>query len=998
MRPDQPSSKDRPQSNPDRRQSLGLWGNIFKGEDASHPSAPPRVEEPLAPPPPVQPGKPPPPPREPGTLRYLFSYLYVGSLLALAAMVFFALGFGWPMLQDYIDQLPGIDIVNDYRPDLGSQMFDADGNLIAEFYKEQKRQRLARFEDLPQHLVQALIATEDQRFYEHNGVNPFRILTAFYTNFTKGTRQGGSTITQQIAKALFVGPEKTYERKIKEALYAMKIEQELSKEEILTIYFNQMGFGHNKAGIWAAAEEYFGKTPNELNLAESATLVGILKANTTYSPLTNYKRSKERRGVVLDSMLECKFITQEDRDKAAEEDLVLKQKSADRPITINRFPYWRAYFEDVLFRGRKVQGGLPLTNDRIENLTEDQIYRGGLKIKTTLDPTLQNIGLEELQKALIEVEKIRRKQPPGWGLPHESRPKFANKISPNTTLLGVVTGVVDKKWLTVKLIDIKGNPIIAVRYPGEEDWRVRFGVLLPNYYVQIKAEERATVGDGSPLISEQELIDRGLVSKQTCQFELLSVKQDMHCQGSLVCLENGTGKILAWVGGFDWSEEPAGRQRIRCIEGQQPGSAFKPLVFAEAFGKGYTPSTYVSNEAYYKALPNGDVWKPKNYEKERIGGRFQIRDVLVRSLNIPTVRVFETIIGGAYEYDPITFQPTLRIARRLGIHSPIPKELSIALGTADVSPLEMATAYSVFANVGVLVEPYAIESIETRNTGQKIYVHLPAGNPNALDPITSFVITDILKDVLRKRGGTGYLRAHDFPYPIAGKTGTTNLYNDAWFVGYSKHLTTAVWIGHDRRTSLGDTMAAGKVALPPWLAFMKEAIPYHLKHYEGWSAADIKAASGHTERPNHTLAFDTPGKGVKRVEVCSYSLKRPNALCKPTIWIWVKEGQEPREVCSDCRYVYKTVPSAAPTPAFGEEGDISEIPEEVPEGVVQPRPVQSKRLQPISPPGPPPAPISTDPQVDITGNDRGWVPDEAQRPEYPPSVPRPFTPVERRRL
>ncbi|MCK6495622.1 transglycosylase domain-containing protein [bacterium] len=932
-------------------------------------------------------------------MRFLFSYLYVGSLLTLAAMVFFALGFGWPMLQDYIDQLPGIEIVNDYRPDLGSQMFDADGNMIAEFYKELKRQRVARYEDLPPHLIQALIATEDQRFYEHNGVNPFRILTAFYTNFTKGTRQGGSTITQQIAKALFVGAEKTYERKIKEALYAMKIEQELSKEEIITIYFNQSGFGHNKAGIWAAAEEYFGKTPKELNLAESATLVGLLKANTTYSPLINYKRSKERRGVVLDSMLECKFITQEERDKAAEEDLVLKQKSADRPPTVNRFPYWRAYFEDVLFRARKVQGGLPLTNDRIENLTEDQIYRGGLKINTTLDPKLQDLALAELQKALIDVEKIRRKQPPGWGLSEENRPKFASRVTPNATLLGVITGVVDKKWLTVRLIDTKSNSIVAVRYPQEDDWRVRFGVLLPNFYVEIKAVERPTVGDGSPVISEQELIDRGLVSKQACQFELISTKQDMHAQGAMVCLENGSGKILAWAGGFDWSEETPGRQRIRCIDGQQPGSAFKPLIFAEAFGKGYTPSTYVSNEAYYKVLPNGDVWKPRNYDKERIGGRFQIRDVLVRSLNIPTVRVFESIIGGAYEYDPGTFQQTLGIARRLGIRSPIPKELSVSLGTADVTPLEMATAYSVFANGGVLVEPYAIESIETRNSGQKIYLHLPAGDPNALDHVTSFVITDILKDVLRKRGGTGYSRAHDFPYPIAGKTGTTNNYNDAWFVGYSKTLTTAVWIGHDRRTSLGGAMSAGKVALPPWLSFMKEAIPYHLKHNKGWSDADIKAASGNAVSPNHVLAFDTPGKGVKRVEVCSYSLKRPNALCKPTIWIWVKEGQEPREVCSDCRYVYKTVPSAMPTPIPGEEDVIPEMSEEASEGIVQPRPVQSKRLQPIPPPGaPPPAPISSDPQVDIHGNERGWVPDEAEWPEHQPSVPRPFVPVERRRL
>lgn len=989
-----------------RKQALGLWGNLIKSSDDdllnTDDDSVFRDEDPA----PERPrifARPPKPPRQPGIIRYLLGYLYVGSLLTIAALVFLALGFGWPMLQDYINQLE-MAKVSDYRPDLGSQLYAADGTLAAEFYKETKRQRLARYEDLPKHLIDALIATEDQQFYEHHGVNPFRIAMAFYTNFTTGSHQGGSTITQQIAKNMIVGDERKYERKIREALYAMKIEQELSKEEIITIYLNQMPFGHNWEGIWAASEGYFGKAPKDLDLAEAATLVGLLKANDKYSPIQNPERSKERRGVVLNMMLDCGYITQEERDKAAAEELVLVQKKADRKRSmVNLFPYWRAYFEEVLFRSSSVDGKLPPTNDRIQDLGDDQIYRGGLKIQTTLDPTLQKWGEEEVQKELVNIEKERRKNRPGWGLKEENRPTFPDHIYPNATLLGKITGVVKPNWLTVKLEGIKGEPVVAVPYPAADDWRVRFGVLLPKYYVQVKCLERPTVGDGSPIYPEQELIDQGLATKQQYVFRLINADKDQHAQGALVTLEVGTGRVLAWVGGYDWAEEPVGRQRIRCIEGQQPGSSFKPIVFADAFGRGYTPATVVSNEPFTIIQPNGEPWTPKNYDKTKVGGHFQIREVLAKSLNIPTVRVFDTIVGQAYEYDPITQQPTLAMARKLGIHSPIGKDLSVALGTADISPLEMATAYSVFANDGVLVEPYTIEKIETRDGGQSVYNHLPAGNPQALDPITTFLMTDILKDVLRKQWGTGYqYGGRDFPYPVAGKTGTTNLYNDAWFVGYSKNLVTALWIGHDRRTTLGEKMAGGKLSLPPWLSYMKKAIPYHLKQHKGWSDAEIASASGDALNPKHKLAFNTPGKGVKRIQVCSFSLKRPNAICGKLVWIWVKEGEEPRDVCTDCRIIYRDPVTGQEVPPPVEASPEDEGGEPLPEAIA-PRPVQSRRLQPEPPPAMAPD-SGREPGVEIQSGERGWVPQEEDYPEEPPpaqepAVPRKITPpVERRRL
>ncbi len=999
-----------------RKQALGLWGSVIKepegdssdddslfGEDNQPAPEPSRVFS-----------RPPDPPRPPGTIRLLLGYLYIGSLLTLATIVFLALGYGWPMLQDYVEGLQ-LEKVSNYRPDLGSQLFSADGSLIAEFYKETKRQRLARFEDLPKHLVDALVATEDQQFYKHNGVNPIRIAKAFYTNFTTGTHQGGSTITQQIAKNMIVGDERKYERKIKEALYALKIEQQLSKEEIITIYLNQMPYGHTWEGIWAASEGYYGKAPADLDLAEAATLVGLLKGNTIYSPLINPERSKDRRGVVLNEMFKCGYITQEERDKAAKEDPVPVQKSTDRRPSLNLFPYWRAYFEEVLFRSRATTGELPPTNDQIQEIGQDQIYKGGLKIQTTLDPTLQKWGEEELQKALANIEKERRKFMPGWGLEEEDRPTFPDRLYPNATLLGQITGVVKQEWLTVKINGVKGTPVVAVPYPDSNDWRVRFKVLLPGYYVQIKCLERPTVGDGSPVYPEQDLVDRGLATKQKFVFQLINADRDQHAQGALVTLEVGTGRVLSWVGGYDWNEETVGRQRIRCIEGEQPGSSFKPIVFADAFGRGYTPATYVSNEPFSKFLPNGTVWTPKNYNKEKLGGSFQIRDVLTQSLNIPTVRVFDTIVSQAYDYDPITQQPTLAMARKLGIRSPIPKELSAALGTADITPLEMATAYSVFANDGVLVEPYTIERIDTRDSGQRVYTHLPAGNPQALDPITAFLMTDILKDVLRKQRGTGFqYGGRDFPYPIAGKTGTTNLYNDAWFVGYSKNLVTALWIGHDRRTSLGNKMAGGKLTVPPWLSYMKKAIPYHLKQYEGWSDADIASASGDALNPKHKLAFSTPGKGVKRIQVCSVSYKIPNEYCDKLHWIWVKEGEETREVCTDCPIFMTTDPVTGEKVQIPREKALamlaaqkaaekagSETENQESEASLH-SPVESRRLQPLPPV--PASESSREPGVEIQSGERGWVPQDEDYPEeppaaYEPAVPRKITPpVERRRL
>ncbi|MCG3199679.1 MAG: Monofunctional biosynthetic peptidoglycan transglycosylase [bacterium] len=978
---------------PDSEGDLGFWGGPDPGQegqaagDLRPPQPPPRVRRPGADP--------------VSTLRYLLSYLYVGCLLTASVMVFFAIGFGWPWLEDHISHLPGIELVNDYRPDLSSQLLSSDGSVVAEFFVERRRKRLARFDDLPKNLVNALIATEDQQFWKHHGINPVRFAKAVFRYLSTGSRSGGggSTITQQLCKDLFTKWEMTPDRKIREALYALKIEQELSKEEILTIYLNQVHFGHNWSGIWAASEGYFGKTPMELNLAECATLVGLLKANTRYSPILDPARSKTRRGVILKAMLEEGYITEEEYKQALDEELLLRNKHTETPERVNRYPYWRSYFEERVFRPSSGLSGVLPTNDQIGASERESIRTNGFKIKTTLDPVLQEWAEESLRKALVGVEKQRRKSRPGAELPATERPHFADKIHPNATLLGKITGFVEPNWLTVQLENSAGNSlaVVAVPHPGPDDWRARFEVLAPPYFVQVKALERV---EGE--IPEQDIIDRGLVSKQKLRFALIDEDADPHAQGAMVTLEVGTGRVLSWVGGYDWSEEAVGRQRIRCIEGHQPGSSFKPIVFASAFERGYTPATRVSNAPYEIWLPSG-LWRPKNYEKGNIGGVFSIRDIIKQSLNIPTVRVFETLIGQAYEFDPMTQQQTLAMARRLGIHSPIPRELSAALGTADITPLEMATAFSVFANDGVLVEPYAIESIETRD-GQLAYKHLQTGNPSALDKDTTFLITDCLVAVMREQSGTGYTRAKDFPFPIAGKTGTTNLYYDAWFVGFSKNLCTAVWIGHDRRRSLGHGMAGGAVALPPWLSFMRKAIPHHLEKYRDWTAERIASASGGATLPSHPLAFGTPSKEFQRVEICAYSKNKPNSFCN-TVWMWVKKGEGPSMVCRDCGIRYTDAPVLAASATYSASGASTAVLRPIPRpaaGASSPqRPMQTRRLRDL--PGGGSVLVPVGPQVELNDSDRGFVPDsregmEEAPPLPPPAIPRPAPRGERSRI
>jgi membrane peptidoglycan carboxypeptidase len=353
------------------------------------------------------------------------------------------------------------------------------------------------------------------------------------------------------------------------------------------------------------------------------------------------------------------------------------------------------------------------------------------------------------------------------------------------------------------------------------------------------------------------------------------------------------------------------------------------------------------------------------------------------SLNIPTVRIFETLVGRIYQHDPYYGRQSLEIARRMGIKAHIPKELSVALGTATLTPLELATAYSVFANNGTLVEPYAIEWIESRD-GDRLYVHLPSGKENVIDPVHSFLITDILTGVIREQEGTAYRLAHDFPFPIAGKTGTTNEYYDAWFVGYSKNLVTALWIGHDRWTSLGGQRSGGGVALPPWLEFMEKAIPYHLETHLGVSKEEIAGASGKATLAEDTFGFEKPEGELRKMEVCSYSLLKPNAYCKTTT-IWVKAGDEPWGVCKDCGIEYVDAPAAEPIPLF---------PSQAPSlsGARPHRPVRRLEPLPIAPPDPP----STDPNVEIQ-NTRGldlrspYLP-WGDSPSVEPAVPRPLPP------
>ena len=710
----------------------------------------------------------------------LFRILITIAIIALTVMIV-----GSVALYVYLgEDLPQISSLKDYRPAIISAVYSTDNRKIGEFYRE--RRVVIDFPDIPDRLKQAFISAEDARFYKHQGIDLISIVRAFFKNLEAGAIvQGGSTITQQVTKSFFLTPERNYRRKLKEAILAYRIDKRLSKEEILYLYLNQIYLGHGAYGVEAAAENYFGKSTKDLNLAESAMLAGLPQAPSRYSPFRHPERAKERQIYVLNRMVAEGYITNIEATVAINTQLDIKQRK-------NWFIEAAPFYTEHVRRYVEKQYG------------PERLYADGLQIYTTVDIEMQKIAQTEIEKGLFDLDKRQGYRGPLKRLSPEQIETFAkglqdeldnNPIQPGGITTGVVIDVDDQTGrVTVRLGNAKGqiqldemkwarkpNPDVAyhearVRHPGE--------VLKIGDVIQVRVID--TVEKDRPW--------------------QLALEQTPKAEAALLCIETENGHVRAMVGGRDFRKS----QFNRAVQSRrQPGSAFKPIIYAAALDKGYTPATMIiDSPIVFEDKYRDFTWKPKNY-KEKFFGPTLLREALAKSRNVVTIKILKDI-GIDYIID---------YARQMGITSDLSRNLSIALGSSGVSLLELVSSYAVFANSGFRTEPVFITKIVDRDGN--ILEQADPIREKAIDKSTAYIMTNLLEGVVKR--GTGW-RVRALNRPVAGKTGTTNNLHDAWFVGYTPRFVTGTWVGFDEESSLGEGETGSRAASPIWLGFMKKIL------------------------------------------------------------------------------------------------------------------------------------------------------------------------------
>ncbi|XPS82073.1 PbpA1: penicillin-binding protein 1A [Desulfosarcina variabilis str. Montpellier] len=682
------------------------------------------------------------------------------------------------------DDLPKITSLTDYHPSIITTVYSDDNRKIAEFYKE--RRIVVPLSDIPLQLQQAFIAAEDARFYKHRGIDFFSIIRAFIKNLEAGTIvQGGSTITQQVTKSFLLTPERSYERKIKEAILAYRIDKAFSKQEILYLYLNQIYLGHGAYGVEAAAENYFGKTVSELNLAECAILAGLPQAPSRYSPFRYPERAKQRQIYVLNRMLADGFINNQEVSEAIDVKMDIK-------------PRRNWYIEEV-----------PIYTEHIRRYVEkkygaDALYSQGLKIYAAVNIEMQKAARKEIEKGLTDLDRRQGYRGPEEHLSPEEIESFSDELQAAFTdnpliegmsTKGVVIDVDDSAGTaTVRLGDARG--IISLE---DIRWARKPNINVAYYQARVrKVSQVLKIGD---------VILVKLIKKQTSDDMWdLSLDQNPETQSALVCIEAETGLVKVMVGGRDFTES----QFNRAIQSRrQPGSAFKPIIYSAALDNGYTAATeIIDSPIVFKDQVNDFTWKPKNYGKKFYGPTL-LREALAKSRNVVTIKILQDIgIDACIDY-----------ARKLGITSELTRDLSLALGSSGVSLLELVNAYAVFANKGYLVEPAFITKIEDRYGN--ILEEMNPARKRVVDKSTAYIMTSLLKSVV-KDGTARRIKALN--RPVAGKTGTTNDLQDAWFLGYTPDYISGVWVGYDNGRPLGKGETGSRTASPIWLGFMQDIL------------------------------------------------------------------------------------------------------------------------------------------------------------------------------
>ena len=704
--------------------------------------------------------------------------------------------------------LPKISSLADYHPPIITTVYSDDNRKIAEFYNE--RRIVIPLSEMPKMLIDAFIAAEDARFFKHKGIDFLSIIRAYFKNIEAGTIvQGGSTITQQVTKSFLLTPEKNYTRKIKEVILAYRIDKKFTKEEILFLYLNQIYLGHGAYGVEAAAGNYFGKSAKDLNLAECAILAGLPQAPSRYSPFKSPEKAKQRQIYVLNRMIAEGYITNIQATEAINTELDIKPR---RNWYIEKVPFYTEHIRRYI---EKKYG-------------PDALYNDGLKIYTAVNIEMQKTARKEIEKGLKALDKRQGYRGPLKHLAEEEIEAFSkelqkeleeNPVEEGKIVNGVVIEVNDTNNTAIVRI---GNAqgiinINAMRWARKPDPEV------PYYEARVKHPgEVLDIGDVILVKIKNKINDSDLWE--------LELEQEPKAQAALLSIEAETGHVKVVIGGRDFRKS----QFNRAIQSRrQPGSAFKPVIYAAAIDKGYTPaSVIIDSSIVFEDTEHNFTWKPRNYE-EKFHGPTLLRDAIVKSRNVVTIKILKAIgIDYAIDY-----------AKKLGITSNLSRDLSIALGSSGMSLLEIVKAYSVFANLGYLIEPVFITHIIDRNGN--VLEEAAIKRKKVIDQSTAYIITSLLEGVVKH--GTGR-RVRELNRPVAGKTGTTNNLHDAWFVGYTPRYITGTWVGFDDESSLGKSETGSRAASPIWLGFMKYVLadkPVRVFHIpEGVVFSKIDAETG----------------------------------------------------------------------------------------------------------------------------------------------------------
>ena len=701
--------------------------------------------------------------------------------------VFMVLAAGIAAVGTYLylsDGLPKIATLKDYRPPTITTVYSDDNRKIAEFFEE--RRIVVPLADIPEMLKAAFIAAEDARFYKHKGIDLISIVRAFFKNLEAGTIvQGGSTITQQVTKSFFLTPEKSYRRKLKEAILAYRIDKSFRKEEILFLYLNQIYLGHGAYGVQAAAENYFGKSAQELNLAECAVLAGLPQAPSRYSPFRYPERAKQRQIYVLNRMVAEEYITNAQATEAI-----------NTPLDIKPRRNW--YIEEVPFFTEHVRRYVEKKYGR------EVLYREGLQIYTTVNIEMQRIARAEISKGLIALDRRQGYRGPVNHIAQEEIEGFSQALQKELDLQNleegqVLQGVVIRVDDSAKTVTVRLGGVQGVLHLEDMKWARKPNPELAPSQVRIRRPSQVLKAGDVIRVKLMAMIEN------TDQWRL-ALEQTPKAESALLSLEKETGHVKAMVGGRDFRDS----QFNRAVQSRrQPGSAFKPIIYAAALDKGYTPATVIiDSPIVYQDAQMDFKWKPRNY-KEKFYGPTLLREALVKSRNVVTIKILKDIgVEYAIEY-----------ARNMGIESELSRDLSIALGSSGISLLELVKTYSVFANLGYLVEPVFIVKIMDRDGN--VLEESKLLREKVIEPNTAYIMTNLMEGVVKH--GTGW-RLRALKRPVAGKTGTTNNLYDAWFVGYTPRYVTGVWVGFDEEGSLGRFETGSRAASPIWLGFMEQIL------------------------------------------------------------------------------------------------------------------------------------------------------------------------------